>query len=204
MSAKNLAGEKYGKLTAVSEAGPRGGHMYWNCLCECGGTKVVRGSHLQRGNVRSCGCIPAHKTHGEAHTRLYNIWHNMKQRCKNPQTPEYVRYGGRGITVCDEWANSFEEFRAWALSAGYRDDLTLDRKDNDGHYCPENCRWATPKEQANNTRRNRLITHNGETHSVTEWARIVGVNQSTLNARLKKHNWSAEEALGKRGKKNVS
>jgi hypothetical protein len=204
MSIKNLTVEKFGKLTVVSEAEQRGGHMYWNCLCECGNTKVVRGSHLQTGNVRSCGCLPARRTHGETHTRLYVTWHNMKQRCENPRNAEFSRYGRRGITVCEEWANSFEAFRNWALANGYRDDLTIEREDNDGPYSPDNCRWATQKEQANNTRKTRFLTHNGQTRSVSEWARILGINQSTLNMRLNKYNWSVEKALSEGVKKRVS
>ena len=128
----------------------------------------------------------------------------MIQRCENPNDKGFFRYGGRGITVCEEWANSFEAFRDWALANGYRDDLTIDRIDNDGNYCPENCRWATARTQANNTRKTRFLTYKGETHSVTEWGRILGIKQSTLNMRLNKYKWSIEKALSIGGKKHVT
>lgn len=204
MRAKDLSGQRFGRLTVETfeYCGP-GGHSYWRCKCDCGGEKVVRSSHLKSGNVSSCGC-KTRKTHGETKSRLYVIWNDMKQRCTNPGAIGFHLYGGRGITVCEEWMNSYEAFRDWALANGYRDDLSIDRKENDGPYCPENCRWATRREQANNTRKTRFLTYNGETHSVSEWARILGIKQSTLSARLNKFNWSVEEALSRGGRKNVT
>lgn len=142
----------------------------------------------------------ANVTHGKRGTRLYTVWNNMRERCRNPQNREYVRYGGRGIKVCDEWKNDFRAFYDWAMSSGYdetapRGKCTLDRIDNDGNYEPTNCRWATAKDQANNTRRTRFIEFNGERHSVTEWARRLGINQSTLSMRINKYGWSVEKAL---------
>lgn len=201
----DIAGQRFGLLTADAFAyRGSGGHAYWHCKCDCGGQKVVRYGHLKSGNVSSCGCANTRKTHGEARSRLYVIWTGIKQRCTNPNNIEFPRYGGRGITVCDEWSNSFEAFRDWALANGYSDELSIDRKENNGPYSPENCRWATPVEQSNNTRKNRNLTYNGETHSVSEWARILGVNQSTLNMRLNKYNWSVEDALTKGVRKRVS
>lgn len=195
MSVKNLAGLKFGKLTVESVAESRNGHLYWLCICECGGSKIVRGSHLLSGNVRSCGCIVARKTHGGTGTRLWNIWIQMRQRCSYQNAPNYHRYGGRGIAVCEEWENSFEAFRNWALANGYRDDLTIDRKDNDGHYCPENCRWTTRKVQSNNTKRNRVLTLNGEEHTLSEWAEALSINPGTLSSRVNRQHWSDEKAL---------
>lgn len=208
MYLKNLAGDKYGKLTVVSSAGSRGGHVYWNCLCECGNEKVVRGSHLLSGNVKSCGCIPAHRTHGKCHTRLYGVWNNMILRCHNPNNPEYPRYGGRGIAVCDEWRRDFMTFYTWAMAAGYdetapRGRYTVERKDNDGPYSPDNCTLATIKTQSNNTRRNRFITYKGETKTLSQWARHLGINQSTLSRRILS-GWPVEKAFCKEEVKNVS
>lgn len=116
-------------------------------------------------------------------TRLYGIWVRMRQRCRDPRSSDYHLYGGRGITVCPEW-DDFAAFHAWALANGYRDDLTLDRIDNDGPYSPENCRWVPAAAQARNTRRNRLITFRGQTKTLAEWSRILGMEHSLLRYRL--------------------
>ena len=191
---EDLTGNAYGKLSILEFAYTYKGHSYWLCRCECGGHTVARGSHLKTGNVSSCGCKKGNTTHGESKTRLYTIWHNMKERCQNPKATEYRRYGGRGIAVCTEW-EKYETFREWALSHGYAPNLSIDRKDNEGNYAPSNCRWATAREQANNTSKTRLLEFGGEIHSVTEWARKLGINQSTLSMRLNKYGWSAEKAL---------
>lgn len=117
--------------------------------------------------------------------RLYEIWRGMRGRCQNPNRPKYSIYGGRGITVCDEW-QSFANFHKWAMANGYREDLTIDRFDNDGDYCPENCRWATPLEQIRNRSNTLKATFAGETHTLAEWSRIVGLNYYLLRSRLKR------------------
>lgn len=126
--------------------------------------------------------------------RLYRIWADMRTRCNNPNFPGYADYGGRGIKVCPEW-QAYEPFREWAVSNGYADTLTLDRKDNDKGYSPANCRWVTQKEQCNNKRNNHLLTYNGETLTVAQWARKLGVNYFTLHDRITKLGWSAEKAI---------
>ena len=130
----------------------------------------------------------------EKRPRLYRIWANMRTRCNNPNFTKYADYGGRGITVCKEWG-TFEPFRAWAVLNGYKENLTLDRIDNNGNYCPENCRWATQKEQCNNKRNNHTLTHNGETLTISEWAQRLNVNYFSLHDRITKLGWSAEKAL---------
>lgn len=197
----DLTGRRFGKLVVTPTFQTKGGHAYWLCRCDCGGEKMVRGSHLKDGHVTSCGCKPRHVTHGGSGTRLYITWRNMISRCTNPKDPQFFRYGSRGIAVCDAWRDSFQAFHDLAMANGYREDLTIDRINNDGNYCPDNCRWATRLEQAQNTRKTRLITYNGETHSVCEWARILGMNQGTLNNRLNLYGWSVEDALGKEVKK---
>jgi hypothetical protein len=132
--------------------------------------------------------------HGMRHTRIYNIWRSMRQRCSNPNCINYHNYGGKGITVCDEWNDSFELFYEWAKKSGYKDGLTLDRKDADGNYEPSNCRWATQKEQQNNRTNNRLIEFQGETHTLGEWSTITGIKLATIWNRLK-CGWSVEDAL---------
>ena len=134
-------------------------------------------------------------THMKSDTRLYRIWTDMKSRCTNPNRPKYRRYGGRGITICPEWQNDFQAFYDWAIENGYRDDLSIDRKDNDGDYCPENCRWITMAEQASNKSTNHLITHAGITLTMAEWARKMNVNREVLKDRICRYGWSVERAL---------
>lgn len=200
---KDLAGMRFGHLTVVKLAHCHGGQAHWLCSCDCGKDTVVRSSRLRNGQTSSCGCKKGHITHHESKTRLYHIWRNMLDRCLNPKNPQYESYGARGIVVCDEWFE-YVPFRNWALANGYSKELSIDRINNDGGYCPENCRWTTALQQANNTRKTRFITYNGETHSVSEWARILNIKQSTLSMRINKYGWSVEKALGKEIKKYVS
>lgn len=132
----------------------------------------------------------------DKHNRLYRIWAGIRRRCNNPNVPNYKDYGGRGIKVCNEW-NSFENFEAWARSNGYADNLSIDRIDTNGDYCPENCRWATDKEQANNKRNNKFITFNGKTQTMKQWAEELGINYSALKCRLQVYGWDIEKALEK-------
>lgn len=126
--------------------------------------------------------------------RLYNIWSHMCERCNNPNFVYFERYGGRGISVSHEWLGNYEAFRTWALNNGYKDDLTLDRIDNDGDYTPENCRWVTPKEQANNRRSNRLLYFNGKMHNIETWSKITGLPRHVIDGRLSR-GWNSEKTL---------
>lgn len=194
---EDLTGQRFGKLVAVNpvdEPTKSGHHKRWVCQCDCGGTATVTSDHLKKGDIKSCGCI----NHGQTGTRLYRIWSHMRSRCQNPKDENYKHYGARGITVCQEWAQDFLRFYNWAISSGYNDGLTIDRIDNSKGYLPENCRWADMSTQANNTRSNRKITYNGETKTLAEWARIIGVKQNTLLYRLKR-GWSIERAFSKQG-----
>lgn len=197
----NLVGQKINRLTVLRVAGKtKHRHTTFECLCDCGNTVVVQGSLLARGITKSCGCLQKEKAakinykHGGGRTRLYKIWANMKTRCNNPRSPRYADYGGRGIFICDEW-QLFGSFQSWAMANGYRDDLTIDRIDNNKGYCPENCRWVTQKVQCNNKRNNNLLTYNGETLTISEWAQRLNVNYFSLHDRITKLGWSAEKAL---------
>ena len=132
--------------------------------------------------------------HGMARTRLYKAWTNMRNRCNWEKDREYQHYGGRGITVCDEWQNSFEPFMKWALSHGYNDTLTIDRINVDGNYEPDNCRWITRKEQNNNMTSNVRLTYKGVTHNLTEWSQITGIKYQTLQGRIRR-GWKVEDVL---------
>lgn len=197
----DLKNKKFGKLTAISiDHKGNGSRVYWLCLCECGNKRIVSNDHLRCGDVTDCGCTRKHISHWNKHlmsnSRLYRIWDLMKGRCYNSNRREYPNYGGRGIVVCDEWLES-KNFIEWALNNGYDDGLTLDRINNNGNYCPENCRWVDRKTQQNNRRNNRIITHNGISKTITEWANDNGLPYYVLKKRLDVLGWSFEEAISK-------
>lgn len=133
-----------------------------------------------------------HSRNGKGVARLHYIWSGMRQRCLNPKNDKFQHYGGRGISVCEAWSD-FDSFRAWALANGYQDSLSIDRIDNDGNYEPGNCRWVTHTIQTRNRSISHLLTHNGETKTLSEWARDLGICNSALRGRLKK--WPVEDAL---------
>lgn len=200
MRKKFNPGDRFGRLVIVEKTERRqGSHAMYLCKCDCGGTKTVQSANLTNGNTRSCGCLATETnlrrltTHGGTHTRLYSIWHGVIQRCENKNAPAYPLYGGRGISVCQEWKN-FAVFRK-DMSDGYDDSLELDRIDNDGNYTKENCRWATKREQCRNRRNNRLVTFRGKTKTLVAWAEELGLKYTTLYYRIHFAGWSVEEAL---------
>ena len=202
MKQLNLTGKRFGKLVVIKTAGKtKNGAYLWQCKCDCGNEIIANVGNLKNGHTKSCGCLRVDRCktnftkHGLEHTRLYGIWSDMRLRCYDEKNIAYHRYGGRGITICDEWKNDVKAFYDWATANGYKDSLTIDRIDNDGNYCPENCRWATVKEQASNRRSNILVTHNGKTQTMKEWANEVGIPYKVVWARVQKLGWSAERAL---------
>ncbi len=190
----DLTGKKFGKWTVISKYCYKNKKTYWLCKCECGAQSVVDGDSLRRG--KSTGCIKCRKPHYKHHLSyhpLYGVWHSMNQRCKNPNFSEYKNYGGRGISVCKEWETNFLSFYNWAISHGYRKGLSIDRIDNDKGYYPQNCRWITMKAQSYNKSSNHIIIFNGESKTLTEWAKAMGIKTNTLCMRIKSHGTS--EAL---------
>lgn len=212
---EDLTNRKFGLLTVCQYIGEKEDKndrivRLWKCKCDCGGEIIAKENSLLKGERRSCGCInrkqmselgKSQRKHGArsdnatpSDVRLYNVWNSIIERTTNPKSRVWNAYGGRGITICDEWRNSFESFKEWAEKNGYKDELTIDRINNDMGYTPENCRWATYKQQNNNRRSNVNITIDEETHTLAEWSEISGINRWTITDRLKKNpNISKEE-----------
>jgi hypothetical protein len=171
------------------------------CECDCGKEKEILGKDLKNGNTKSCGCLRREEMskrrtiHGESDIRLHIIWTGMRQRCERPTQEKHKKdYRDRGIAVCAEW-HTYTNFRNWALANGYTENLTIDRIDNNKGYYPENCRWTDNKTQANNRRTNHNITFNGDTHTISQWAEIIGIKYNTLHRRLTISGWSVEKAF---------
>ena len=198
---KDLTGQRFGKLVVIEYAGTDKNHSHmWKCKCDCGQYVVTRGSRLIHGNAKSCGCLK-HVSHRKGKTfishedrTLKSILTGMKTRCNNPNSPHYKYYGGRGITVCEEWQH-VDKFREWAYNNGYKPGLTIDRIDVNGNYEPSNCRWVTMQEQSYNRTDNHLITYKGETKCLVEWANQLGIPYDTLRVRINKLHWSIEKTL---------
>lgn len=186
--------EKYGRLLIIRPiVMPDDDRKRFLCRCDCGTETVVFAENLYSGHTRSCGCLKreiikdgAHKTHGLSNTRIYRIWKGMRKRCRNPNDSNYSRYGGRGIHVCcPEWDSDFLSFYCWAMENGYNDSLSIDRIDNNRGYYPDNCQWSNDSEQANNRRNNHMVTIDGESHSIVEWSKIVGISTVLIYKRIR-------------------
>lgn len=204
----DYVGQKFGKLTVLEIIHQKGKWM-WLCECECGNRKLMRSDYVSSGHSTTCGCGKTTKgayKHGEISTRLYMIWGRMNERC-NPNAADqerYKRYSGRGISVCNEW-KSYENFAKWARENGYRDDLSIERIDNDGDYCPENCTWVTKKEQARNRTTTMTVHYLGRDMSLAEACEIAGMSYKLVWYRISQAGWTFEKAIstpvkGKNGK----
>lgn len=202
--AKVLTGEVFGRLTAIDRiddyVSPSGRKMpVWRCECSCGNEVNVMSCHLMSGATQSCGCYNqecrvSRIKHGKTKSKLYAVWNSIKGRCRNENNTAYKNYGGRGIQICDEWADDFETFYNWAINNGYSEELTVDRIDVDGNYTPDNCRFVSDVVQANNKRDNKIIKYNGISKTVSEWSKECGLKKATLYARLYR-GWSFERAI---------
>lgn len=195
----DITGKRYNNLVVVERMkNAPNGVTVWKCICDCGNTTIVRGSNLKNGSVKSCGCRKHNSinaTHKMSKTRIYREWANMKSRCYCENTKTYKDYGGRGIEVCNEWKNSFENFRDWAYSNGYSDELTIERKDYNENYCPENCIWIPFNEQQRNRRNCLLFTHNGKEQNLTDWCNELNLPYKNVHNRIYRLGWSFERAI---------
>jgi hypothetical protein len=199
---KDITGLRFGRLVVLNRV-PSVKNSRWLCLCDCGQEKEVSAPGLKTGQIKSCGCLNKelasirNSKHGHTKnytpTKAYISWCNMKRRCFDQSNKRFNRYGGRGITVCDRWVNSFENFieDMGEPPVGH----SLERIDNNGNYCPENCRWASRSDQMKNRRNAVLITYNGKTQNLVDWANETGLKPDTIAARLNLYKWSVEKAL---------
>lgn len=199
---KELTGQRFGllKVLHLDQGRCKPGYVYWSCSCDCGNAKSVRSCALLSGDTQSCGCarrlltIELNKKrakHGLSETSAYEVWHHMISRCTNPSDKSFDDYGGRGIRVCDRWKN----VAAFVADMGEPPPgMTIERVKNDRGYEPDNCTWATRREQNNNSRRNITITFRGQTMTRAQWEQHLGLGPTTLRARLRR-GWPLERAL---------
>jgi hypothetical protein len=198
----DMTGQRFGRLVVVSRAESRNKRAMWNCVCDCGNKVVVAGKDMRDGKTKSCGCYhkehystpprmtgsknPSYK-HGKSGSKLFGVWASIVQRCTNKNNKAFHMYGARGITVCKEWETDFQAFHDWAIANGYASGLSIDRINNNDGYSPDNCRWVCSLTQNNNKRSNILISRNGETHTLSEWARIKNLPYKAVLARYYRH-----------------
>ena len=200
MSNKDLTGLKIDKVTVIKRANVNNKGDRWLCLCDCGNYVIFSELSLTRKseNKRSCGCEwkenwkKCFETHGCTKTRLYRIWQGMKKRCCTKTCSNYKYYGAKGIKVCDDWL-TFTTFREWAINNGYNDTLSIDRINSNGNYEPSNCRWVKQNTQVRNRSMSRMVTWNGKTQLIKDWAEELGVTYETLRVRINK--WGVEKAF---------
>jgi len=196
---KDLAGQRFNRWLVKTRApNSKSGKARWLCICDCGNESILDSTSFTSGNSKSCGCYEIEmsrlrfSTHGACRRPEYRIWASLKDRCLNPSDRAYKHYGARGITICNEWRDSFAAF---LRDMGHRPaGMTLDRIDNNLGYSPQNCRWTTWQNQQRNKRSNHLVTLNGETLCLSEWAERQGFNEGIILYRLS-HGWTPEEAI---------
>lgn len=198
---RDLSGQRFGRWFVLGQDNDNQRRGYWICLCSCGKVLPVYGSNLMSGKTLSCGCYSSelkrksHTTHGQCGTPLYGVYRGMLQRCYDKKHIDNKWYSQKGITVCDEWLSGFEPFYEWAMQNGYKQGLSIDRIDNDKGYSPENCKWVTPREQAQNRSTNLNYTLNGKTQCLKRWAEEFGIKYGTLYNRVRLRGIPLAEAL---------
>jgi len=189
----DISHQYFGRLKALFYYNTSGKRAMWLCECICGGFKVIDGRSLRDGSTKSCGCIQKERQHPLCGTRLHSIWKNMKTRCYLKTKGCYPYYGGRGIRVCKEW-HDFAPFAEWAMSHGYADHLTLERKHRDDNYEPEKCEWVTRQRQSNNIKTNRIIWVEGVSKTMADWGRSLDIDPKLICSRIR-HGWKDDEAV---------
>lgn len=189
----DLTGKRFGKLVVIRRGENRGPAARWVCQCDCGNTAIVWGSALRNGLTNSCKCQMNVKCfkHGKARSKTWRAWNDMKQRCLNPRNSQYIRYGGRGVTICVRWHNFINFLNDLGESPPK---AYLDRIDNNGNYEPSNCRWATPRESGNNRSTNRFITYKGKTKTIAEWTHYFNFKIDHIRSRLRM-GWSVRDTI---------
>lgn len=191
----DLTGLRFGRLTVVSRKGIVQRHVAWNCICDCGKQIVALGCNLSSGKTKSCGCIRnemlsnRRATHRLTNTSLYHIYHTMIARCHNPKSISYKDYGAKGITVCEEWRENFENFMNWAFSCGYKDGLSIERKNVLENYSPCNCTWIPRSEQNGNKRNTHYVVFHGKKMCLNYLAKETGLTAKIINRQAPKYNY---------------
>jgi hypothetical protein len=200
---EDLTGQVFGRWTVLGRAGTYKRESTWTVVCSCklAIVRVLRAAMLKKGKSKSCGCLnleliaERNKSHGLTNHQLFDKWQNMRGRCYNPNNPKYPRYGGRGITICDSWKDDFQAFYNWSLTNGWAPELTIDRVNNDGPYCPENCRWTTIEVQANNRSTNVIVNIYGQTMPLQLAMKQYGACDPSLASSRIKKGWDHEKAI---------
>ena len=187
-------GDKFGKWTIIEEITPKiiseKPRRMFRCQCECGNISEVQLACLRNGHSTSCGCEQRKRA-----SIANSTWKNMKKRCNYPNASEYENYGGRGISVCKEWSNNFQSFYDWAINNNWSKELTIDRIDTNGNYCPENCRWANVETQMNNMTKNHYIKYNGDTYTLSTLAKHLNIPYNIIRYRLSNCKWTVEQLI---------
>ena len=208
-------GDKFGKWTIIEEITPKiiseKPRRMFRCQCECGNIGEVQLSCLRNGHSTSCGCeqkkrvVETRTKHGLADKHpLYLTWKNMKKRCNDPNSIGYKNYGGRGIIVCKEWINDFQSFYNWSINNGWAKELSIDRIDTNGNYCPENCRWANVDTQMNNTTRNHYIEYNGNTYTLSTLSKHLNIPYNIVRYRISNCKWAINQLINYYNARNQS
>lgn len=197
---EEMIGKKFGKLTVLEFSHRKGSHNYYICECECGNKKAIDIYNIKKGLTKSCGCISRQKRGSIIDKRIYSVLEGMRQRCNNPNSDMYHRYGGRGIKICDEWQKDSRAFIKWAYENGYDENAPrrmcqIDRIDNNKGYSPENCRWVTNKQNSRNMGKCHIVEYKGEKRNWLEWCEILGISKKGVEHCVERYGFTYPQAF---------